>query len=122
MQAKGLSKIRFLGYVTDEDLVCLYKSCEFCIATARWGEGFGIPVVEAYLFGKVIVAPNLCAFPEIIFSLDHLYENNIESLSSAIDRARKFQDHEKLAQYYSQRFSNEAIREKYLSLYSELYL
>jgi glycosyltransferase involved in cell wall biosynthesis len=57
-------RIRFLGFVTDDDLLQLYNACElFCFPS--FYEGFGLPVLEAMACGAAVACSNTSAVPEV---------------------------------------------------------
>jgi glycosyltransferase involved in cell wall biosynthesis len=63
-EAGLLDRIRFVGFVSREELDRLYaESRVFCLLSRC--ESFGIPAVEAQLFGTPVVCSNVCAVPEI---------------------------------------------------------
>jgi glycosyltransferase involved in cell wall biosynthesis len=49
---------------TDDDLAALYEQAAFCAYPSEY-EGYGLPVVEAFLHGKSVIASNGGAIPEI---------------------------------------------------------
>ncbi len=57
--------VRFLGYVADEDLRCLYICAEALIVPSL-GEGFGLPVVEAMACGCPVIAARAGSLPEVV--------------------------------------------------------
>lgn len=56
--------ITFLGYVPDEHLPVLFAGAEAAIC-ASIDEGFGIPVLEAMLYGAPVLSSNKGALPEV---------------------------------------------------------
>jgi glycosyltransferase involved in cell wall biosynthesis len=57
-------RIRFLGFVSDDDLLHLYNACElFCFPS--FYEGFGLPVLEAMACGAAVACSNTSAIPEV---------------------------------------------------------
>jgi len=57
-------RIRFLGFVSDDDLLQLYNACDlFCFPS--FYEGFGLPVLEAMACGAPVVCSNTSAIPEV---------------------------------------------------------
>lgn len=63
--AKLKDKIKFTGYVDEEDLPLLMKDAEiFCFPSLY--EGFGIPPVEAMACGTPVLASNVAPMPEVL--------------------------------------------------------
>ncbi|MDA1663056.1 glycosyltransferase family 1 protein [Bacillus cereus group sp. TH153LC] len=56
--------IKWVGYVTDEELVALYKNARIFIFPSLY-EGFGLPPLEAMRMGCVVIASNAASIPEI---------------------------------------------------------
>lgn len=56
--------IIYTGYVTDEELVALYKNAEMFIMPS-FEEGFGIPLLEAFACGCPVVSSNAGALKEV---------------------------------------------------------
>lgn len=57
-------RIRFLGFVTDEDLLHLYNACDLFVFPSFY-EGFGLPVLEAMACGRAVTCSNTSAMPEV---------------------------------------------------------
>lgn len=61
----GLEKrVKFLGYVPDEDLAALYSGAIATIHPSLY-EGFGLPPVEAMACGCPIIVSNTSSLPEV---------------------------------------------------------
>lgn len=56
--------VRWLGYVSDEELSSLYSSCLFFIYPSIW-EGFGYPVLEAMSLGSPVATSNTSSLKEL---------------------------------------------------------
>ncbi len=56
--------IIFTGYVTDEELVALYKNAKAFVMPS-YEEGFGIPLLEAFASGCPVVSSNAGSLPEV---------------------------------------------------------
>ncbi|RTY83462.1 glycosyltransferase [Flavobacterium sp. LS1P28] len=115
----GLVNITLLGYVSDADLIQYYHDCDLVLVPAAYGEGFGLPIIEGYLFDKPVIASNVCAIPDVIIAGDFLFENTVDSIISKLDFARE-QNHAEYKNYYSERFSNKVVVSTMNELYKNL--
>ena len=52
------------GYISDEDLPCLYSNSEFFVYPSLY-EGFGLPVLEAMKCGCPVITSNISSIPEV---------------------------------------------------------
>lgn len=57
-------RVRFLGWITDEELDGLYAAAS-CLAFASLIEGFGLPVLEAMERGLPAAVSNVSSIPEV---------------------------------------------------------
>ena len=58
-------RIRFLGFVSDEDLLRLYHACDLFVFPSFY-EGFGLPALEAMACGRAVVCSSASALPEVV--------------------------------------------------------
>lgn len=66
VRSKGLQeRVRFPGYVPDEDMPALYRGAEVFVHPAIY-EGFGLPPLEAMACGAPVVCSNGGALPEVV--------------------------------------------------------
>ncbi len=119
IKERNLENISLLGYVPDIDLMQYYKECDLVLVPAAYGEGFGLPIIEGYLFNKPVIASSVCAIPEVIISVDFLFENTVDSIISKINFAvtQKGQDY---LNYYNSHFSNKVVLSRMNELYKKL--
>ncbi len=115
----GLENISLLGYVSDDDLIQYYKDCDLVLVPAAYGEGFGLPIIEGYLFDKPVISSNVCAIPDVIISDEFLFENTVESIISKLYFAKE-QKKCQFRNYYEERFSNKVVISKMNDLYKNL--
>ncbi len=73
----------FTGFISDEELVSLYKSC-YLFVFPSWHEGFGLPALEAMSYGVATIGSNSSSIPEVIGRDDALF--NPHSAQSIADR------------------------------------
>jgi glycosyltransferase involved in cell wall biosynthesis len=57
-------RIRFTGFVTDEELLLLYNACDVFVFPSLY-EGFGLPVLEAMACGRAVACSTASALPEV---------------------------------------------------------
>lgn len=57
-------RIIMTGYVTDQELIWLYRNCHVNLYPSHF-EGFGLPVLEGMQFGAPTIASNSTSIPEV---------------------------------------------------------
>jgi glycosyltransferase involved in cell wall biosynthesis len=57
-----------LADVSEGELATLYRDAAFCVYPSRY-EGFGLPIIEAFSYGKAVIASNGGALPETVGGL-----------------------------------------------------
>lgn len=57
-------RVRFTGFVDDEDLVYFYGACDLFVFPSFY-EGFGLPILEAMACGRAVTCSNVTAMPEV---------------------------------------------------------
>lgn len=82
----GLSEqIIFTGFMLPDELACLYHYAEAFIFPSRY-EGFGLPPLEALKQHCPVLALNRTCVPEVLQDKAVYFEENFESLLTALDR------------------------------------
>jgi alpha-1,3-rhamnosyl/mannosyltransferase len=77
-------RIRFTGYVDDEDLAALYSSCKVFVYPSVY-EGFGLPPLEASACGAAVIAGDIPVLRETLADHALLVEPlNIDALAKSI--------------------------------------
>lgn len=64
IKSNATEKIKFLPYVTINQLVTLYQNAVFFIYPSLY-EGFGIPILEAFATGCPVIASRVTSIPEV---------------------------------------------------------
>ncbi len=89
-------RLRFTGYISDEDLRALYSSCRVCIYPSLY-EGFGLPPLEAMACGAPVITSRIQSIIETVgtaarvvtpTSVHALAESIVELLGSEKARQR----------------------------------
>jgi len=66
------SRIHFMDFVSDEDLVHFYGASDMFIYPSLY-EGFGLPILEAMACGRAVACSNTTAMPEVADSCALLF-------------------------------------------------
>lgn len=116
VKKRHINNVFFHGFVTDNQLFDFYRNADIILTLAEYGEGFGLPIIESYLFNRPVIASNRCAIPEVIISKKDLVENDMDNI---VDKLKKFDFKKNVdyREYYDQHFSNEIILNKFRNLY-----
>jgi phosphatidylinositol alpha-mannosyltransferase len=61
-----LRDVRFIGYVSEDDLPRYYRTCHVFCAPSTGFESFGIILLEAMAAGKPIVASNIAGYRSVV--------------------------------------------------------
>lgn len=61
---KPVTNVKFLGFVSDEDLAGLYSGAKALVYPSLY-EGFGLPVLEAMSCGCPVITSNVSSLPEV---------------------------------------------------------
>ncbi|NCN03846.1 MAG: glycosyltransferase family 4 protein [Candidatus Pacebacteria bacterium] len=119
-------KPRFLGKVSDQELVVLYSETA-CFVYPSLYEGFGLPILEAFSFGTPVVTSNVSAMPEVAGNAAELINpHSIEDIRIGIEKVlneSKKQQQERLQKMIIrlQLFSWEKVAQETKSVYERIY-
>ncbi|MDR0811213.1 MAG: glycosyltransferase family 4 protein [Paludibacter sp.] len=117
IENENITNVKMLGIVTDEEKTWLFRNCEAFLFPSLF-EGFGLPVVEAMLFGKAVFSSAETSLKEIGSThaffwksfepneMKTLIDNNLadfyksqEKIQAEIDYANSFSYKKHLQQY-----------------------
>src|ERR1035437_3290815 len=122
IEDRGLRNMQLLGFITDGDLVVRYKACDCVLVPCENGEGFGLPIIEGYLFGKPVVASGRCAIPEVISDPKYLSRNDAEEMLGILQATlTEHRDAAYFRGHYDKHFSNAVVLKQFASLYDEIF-
>jgi len=71
--------LQLLTSVNDNQLATLYDGAAFCLYPSEY-EGYGLPVIEAFLHGKAVLASTGGAIPEVVAGLSPCLDPHDEQL------------------------------------------
>jgi glycosyltransferase involved in cell wall biosynthesis len=119
---RKLRNIQLIGYVPDGELAARYRDCDCVLVTCENGEGFGLPVIEGYLFNKPVVASDKCAVPEVILEPKYLSKNEPEAMLQVLNSTLAEQVEDvRFLDHYTNHFANEVILKQFSELYEEAF-
>lgn len=58
------SQVHYYPYVSYDELKKLYKECRFVVFCSK-GEGYGLPIREALIYGKPVITSRITSMPEV---------------------------------------------------------
>lgn len=119
--SRGLTNVHLLGLVSEAQKTWLYRHCRTFVFPSLF-EGFGLPVVEAMLFGKPVVCSNETSLTEI--GGDHVtfFPKGYPADESAqlIAASALTPEQAERNQEYARSFTWERHMNSYLAIYREL--
>jgi glycosyltransferase involved in cell wall biosynthesis len=62
----GTDRVKFVGYLSGEELKRTLAECQFVVLPSRWYENLPYSIMEAFAAGKAVVAPALGGIPEMV--------------------------------------------------------
>ena len=78
-------KVKFLDYVSNEDLNNLYNACRFFVLVSLY-EGFGLTPLEAMACGAPVLVSNTSSLPEVVGEAGMLVDpKNIEKIGNKMN-------------------------------------
>ncbi len=106
------------GYVSDEELAVLYTH-SLAVVFASVYEGFGLPLLEAMLFRRPIVASRIPTSLEILDSRAYFFEkNSVEELRSQLAALESMADAEIDYRDILQRYSKDEMLRRHIAIYT----
>ena len=121
--AKKDPRVQLQFNVSNKNLNELYTKCEFCIYPSLF-EGFGIPILEAFSFGKTIATSNISSMPEVgkkaaIYFDPKDHSSIRQAIIKLMDKDIR-NEFEKKIPATLQLFDSNKLIDKYKSTYDEL--
>jgi len=117
------SDIHLLGYVSDRELIWLYRHCLVNLYPSHY-EGFGLPVLEGMALGAPVISSNSTSLAEIVADAGLLLaptDRNgwVEALENLVGQPQQLADLSKAARQRAAAFSWQDSNRQLLDLYKE---
>lgn len=78
--------LRFTGFVSDDSLIALYRSCRLFVFPSSH-EGFGLPPLEAMHYGAAVIAAARTSLIEVVGSTEALFDpDDVTALANLLNR------------------------------------
>jgi len=116
-------QVKFLGYVSDEELSVLYSSC-FAFVYPSFYEGFGLPVLEAMSCGAAIISSSSSSLPEVggeavLYVDPHSRDSLIDKMQLLEGSPGLLQELRRKAKERARMFSWQAAAQNVLKVYEK---
>jgi len=126
LKSLKLNKIMYENVfdLTNDEIVGLYKKCDIVSFPSLY-EGFGMPIIEGNMAGRVVLTSNICSIPEIAndaacivdpFSVVAIKDGFKKIINDAVYRESLIENGFKNIS----RFDPEIISNEYVKIYNEL--
>ncbi|OGJ49572.1 hypothetical protein A2335_04210 [Candidatus Peregrinibacteria bacterium RIFOXYB2_FULL_32_7] len=117
-------KIKFLGYVDENDLPYLYNVAK-CFVYPSFYEGFGLPPLEALACACPVISSNISSLPEVVGNAGLLIDPNdnqqiSEAIKNVLINTSLRENLKKKALLQAKKFSWELCAQETLSIYNQL--
>lgn len=118
--------VRFLGQVSDEDLVAAYRAADVSVVPSLALEGFGLVVLEALACGTPVVSTDAGGLGEAVEGLDPglvVPAGHVAALADRLAAARSGAEplpSPEACRAYAERHSWAAVGERHRRLYAEV--
>lgn len=109
------NKVKFLGYLTDQELSVMYSSC-FAFVYPSFYEGFGLPILEAMSCGAAVITSNTSSLPGVggeagLYIDPRSKESLVQQMAFLSNRPKKRKEHQELSIKQAKKFSwNDAAK------------
>jgi glycosyltransferase involved in cell wall biosynthesis len=118
-------RVRFVGFIPDEDLPAYYQAADYFVLPTRALEGFGLPTLEAFACGTPVLGTPVGATPELLAEVDRaliLPGVTPRDLAAGVLTALRAPERvscapERLRAFVESRFSWEAVVDATLRVY-----
>lgn len=117
-------RVHILGYLPEEEIAIILSQAKFLIFPSLF-EGFGIPAVEAMMFGKPVLCSNRTSLPEIVGDAGLYFDPRMpDQIEEAIFRVMDDKNLEmKLIHLGSERvkqFSLQSMVDQYITIFNQV--
>lgn len=120
-EKEGFKNIIYTGFIDDNQLAWLYKHCQAYVFPSLM-EGFGLPALEAMVYGAPVVSSNATCLPEVYEEAAHYFDpEDVDEMAEKIKdvltkeklRQKLIKNGQKQIKKYSWRRMSEQILEEY---------
>lgn len=118
------NRVKFAGYVADEDLPDAYSAADFSIVPSQALEGFGLITVESLACGTPVLVAPIGGLPDTVRGLDAsliLSDSSREAIAAGLVRglSQTLPSREECRRYAEQNFSWSDVARRVFAIYEE---
>jgi len=89
---KLMHKVIMPGYITEEEKAALYKYCQAFVFISLY-EGFGLPILEAFSYGRPVLSSNVSSLPEVGGEVAYYVDpHSVNSISEGMEKVIKMEN------------------------------
>lgn len=121
---ENITNVFVTGIITQQEKIWFYHNCYAFVFPSLF-EGFGLPIIEALMFGKPVISSQETSLKEIggdsVYFLDNFSAEHIRQMVK--EKTDYFYQHPELAnrnKEYARTFSYEKHMERYINIYREM--
>lgn len=125
VEAMGLKqRVHFLGYLAAGPLAAVFQGCRFVIFPSLY-EGFGVPVLEAFTFGKPVLCSNVTSLPEVVGDAAILFDPRkpleiVQAIETLLQQPRLADELVKRGYQRLANFRQEDMARRYLEIFDQI--
>lgn len=87
----SVDSVMAIGYVSNAELSDLYDSCKYVVFTSK-AEGFGLPIAEAIVHEKLVLASYQTSIPEVVGALGRYVDAyDVDSITRGFSDMENFE-------------------------------
>lgn len=123
IKSYNLNNVELTGYKSGDELENIIKNSNFIVVPSLSPETFGLNILESHALGKIVIASNIGALPEIVEEKFLFEPGNLEDIINKIKLLTKIKkndilDSYEIAEKARKKHNSELYYKKLLEIYN----